>query len=277
MSRFCVKCGGEFVNGVCPKCGNTVLAQEQLKKEPNSTLCPNCNVPYNNNGICPRCGRKKANEETGQNNKTNKNIYVPIVLIIALIALIGLIVLYAVDNDLSCVNTSSGYTSTGTTNSTTTTSTTTTAFSYITANYPPVFTSYTASSFYHKDENNKCIVEDAFDGDTQTCWQDGVDGYGVGEWLKASAATEQLVSSITIYNGYQKKNNSNLYDKNSRVRGVTIYWNGGSQSFTLEDNTSPQVLWLDEPVATDYITVEIDSVYKGDKYADTCITDIIIE
>ncbi len=139
----------------------------------------------------------------------------------------------------------------------------------------PEFDYYEVSSNYNKDENNYSITYDAFDENINTCWQDGVSGYGEGETLTANAYSVQLVSYVEIRNGYQKTTqNSSFYNKNSRVKDITVLYEGGQKSFTLKDEKDWQRLYLDEPVETTYVTIRIDSVYEGSKYKDTCISDI---
>lgn len=155
------------------------------------------------------------------------------------------------------------------------TTTTTTAAPKPVGHYPPAFEQHSASSFYYLDEYNNCEIEDAFDNDLGTCWQDGASGYGEGEWLMVSSSTPQFVSYVTVYNGYQKPERDYYYE-NSRVKEFTLIFDDGSESFLLEDTPQPQTFYLDVPVSTCTVTFRIDSVYYGNTYADTCITELII-
>lgn len=138
-------------------------------------------------------------------------------------------------------------------------------------NDAPKFEYYDASSCY-----KNCSSSDAFDNNKRTSWQDGVDGYGIGEWLLAYSFSKQQVSSIIIRNGYQcPQNNANLFNKNSRVKQITVIHDEGKQTFTLRDTRGDQKLTFTKPVNTESIKIVIDSVYEGDNYDDTCITDIL--
>ncbi|MBE6758587.1 MAG: discoidin domain-containing protein [Ruminococcaceae bacterium] len=225
--------------------------------------------------------RQTPHNGTPSGGKKNSNAIWIAISSVALIAIIVVVALFAINKGVFNSGGSGGNApepaATHSTATTTTTAAPTTTTTTEPGNYPPKFTKFTASSFYYKDEANKCKIEYAFDNKPGTCWQDGVDGYGIGEWLEASASSNQLVSCITFYNGFQKKNSMDLYNGNSRVKAITVYWEGGSKSFSLTDTKPPQFLWLDEPVSTRYVRVVIDDVYEGDRYADTCIADIVIE
>lgn len=144
------------------------------------------------------------------------------------------------------------------------------------------FDTVTASSFL-SGERTKGSPERAFDGDPETCWQDGVDGYGKGEWLIAcnSDGKAVKVSSVTVYNGYlSEKYNTDtkdMYLLNSRVSGFTLKFDdGSSESFILYDEKEPQTFRFKER-ETCYVKFSIDDVYKGGKYKDTCIGEIIYQ
>lgn len=140
---------------------------------------------------------------------------------------------------------------------------------------------WVAASSSIDEKVTKGSIERAFDGDPDTCWQDGVDGYGEGEFIYAfnkdkSAVT---VSSITVYNGYQStKYNTktkDMYKNNSRVSDFTLEFDDGTTlSFTLEDEKEPQTFNFKKR-ETCYVKFIIDGVYKGKKHKDTCIGEII--
>ena len=142
------------------------------------------------------------------------------------------------------------------------------------------FTTVMASS-YISAKLTHGSTELAFDGDPQTSWQDGVKGYGEGEWLLAynSDGSAVKVSEVTVYNGYQNPKfntaKKDMYLVNSRVSGFTLTFDDGtSESFTLEDIKEPQTFKF-KARKTCCIKFTIDGAYKGTKYKDTCIGEII--
>ena len=186
------------------------------------------------------------------------------------------------DDITSCIydgGTTTGSTldTTGQTQRKTEATTTTAAITAPKGNYPPKFDRFLGSSYYYIDNNNKGLVRDAFDGDIATSWQDGVAGYGEGEWLMAEAYDLQTVSSITIWNGYQNSKYPHLYADNGRVKNITVIWENGQQSFVLKDVKEAQTFHFDTTVVTRYIKIRIDSVYPGersDEFQDTAIAEI---
>ena len=138
-----------------------------------------------------------------------------------------------------------------------------------------------ASSYIKSGNLTSGTTGRAFDGNPKTCWQDGVDGYGEGEWLLTynsdSSAVE--VSSVTVYNGYQNEKynteKKDMYKYNSRVKAFTLEFDDGStETFTLKDKKDAQTFKFDKR-ETCYVRFTVNSVYKGSKYKDTCIGEII--
>ncbi len=130
-------------------------------------------------------------------------------------------------------------------------------------------TSYLDESKYHILH----LPERAIDGDLATGWAEGVSGQGIGESITVYFDGMYLVSGIKIYAGYQKNNDS--YNKNSRPKEVYVEFSDGSgESCILKDMNDVQNMKFASSVITDSITLRIDSVYPGDEYEDTVITEI---
>ncbi|MCT4543659.1 MAG: hypothetical protein N4A63_08970 [Vallitalea sp.] len=119
----------------------------------------------------------------------------------------------------------------------------------------------------------------AHDFRVDTAWVEGVDGYGIGEYIsyyfKSNASH---ISTIAIYNGYAK--NEYLYNNNGRVKKLCLYVNGRKYAILeLEDTWKKQVFNV-EPLKSTIegidliLTFEILEVYQGNKCEDTCIADI---
>ena len=84
------------------------------------------------------------------------------------------------------------------------------------------------------------------------------------------------VKQLKIVNGLI--NSYDGYYKNNRVASVSIgFSDGSSQIATLKDDeTGYQVINLSQSMDTSYITLTINDVYRGYKYNDTCIAEVVV-
>ncbi len=71
------------------------------------------------------------------------------------------------------------------------------------------------------------------------------------------------------------KKNKDVYYRNSRPHILKIHYSdGGSELIELDDIYGEQSVDLTCENATNYITLEIESVYEGNKYQDTVISEV---
>lgn len=121
----------------------------------------------------------------------------------------------------------------------------------------------------------------AFDGDKTTAWAEGAGGYGQGEWLWFNLSEKNKVGKTKLFylekfgirNGYTKS--EDLFSKNSRVKTAIIEFSDGTRK-KIELKDTDEVQWFDinPPAKTGYFKLIIQSVYRGSKHSDTCISDI---
>ena len=123
------------------------------------------------------------------------------------------------------------------------------------------------------------------DGDYTTVWADGVSGTGVGETITLHLDKAQLVYGIQICNGYTAS--YDLYCKNGLISDVSVDFGTGNirdgsligyayEGCTPKDlsDCNRSKVELDEPVMTDTIIITITGAEKGEKYDDTCVSEI---
>lgn len=105
-------------------------------------------------------------------------------------------------------------------------------------------------------------------------WVEGIAGYGENEFITISTSKE--FNELNILNGFVSER-LDLYKKNSRVKDFEIIDldNNIKYSFTLLDEVRIQTFKMSQ--STKNVKLIIKSVYKGDKWDDTCITSIIPE
>ena len=103
-------------------------------------------------------------------------------------------------------------------------------------------------------------------------WVEGEEGDGVGSLITISS--QSSISVLVISNGFVS-NNPRTYTNNNRVKDIKITdRNDEGKSFdvTLPDSPEPFEILL--PFSSSEIQLEIQSVYKGEKYDDTCLNYI---
>ncbi len=111
------------------------------------------------------------------------------------------------------------------------------------------------------------------DNDIETCWQEGTDDYGKDCAIEWKLGSSQAVKYIAIYNGNQISEEK--FWANNRVKEAEILIGDNRSSVILIDSMDPQIIRLEgEGANTDSIKIIIKSVYEGETWNDTCISEI---
>lgn len=138
------------------------------------------------------------------------------------------------------------------------------------------FTHASASSVLGNQSGKNYSPNNLIDGKTSTTWCEKASGVGVGEWVKLESDSEVTVRGLKIANGYWAS--SELYAKNGKARSVTIeFLDGTSVNCDLPTHSAPgtwDIINFSSGVRTSYIRITINSADKGNKYSDTCISEI---
>ena len=124
------------------------------------------------------------------------------------------------------------------------------------------FVSASASSTLEGFSADNLLVND------DTCWTEGVDGYGEGQWIQLDLPETQTLNGLHIVNGFAGTREE--YEKHSRPNLVEIeFSNGRSTTIALKPLESNQrksinIVDFTEPVNTDFVRINIVSVYEGE-------------
>ena len=122
------------------------------------------------------------------------------------------------------------------------------------------------------DQYGYYAAANANDADPSTAWAEGAGGAGEGEWLSLFFS-EQKVAGFAIRAGYQRS--ADTYNANGRPADIRVSVAGESDcTVTLDDARGEQVVLFSYPVVTDFLSIEISSVYGGASNAYTCISDV---
>lgn len=119
-------------------------------------------------------------------------------------------------------------------------------------------------------------AQNVLDDDPATAWIEGAKGDGVGESLLLTLNKPTKVSQVGIMGGYGKS--KNIYFANNRVAELKVVIND-SYTITRSLYDAMTLQFLDvgnysKEVKT--IKLMITKIYKGTKYDDTCISEIVI-
>ena len=110
-------------------------------------------------------------------------------------------------------------------------------------------------------------------------WVEGVPGDGIGEGFTIEG---QIYSTppgpyLLIMNGYISYDKPYLYKQNGRVKKIKVTGlkSGKSKILDVLDTPHPQTVDISFITEPEDIRVQIEEVYKGTKYDDTCINYLI--
>jgi len=149
----------------------------------------------------------------------------------------------------------------------------------------PIISTVKASSTL-ESKSVKYSPSNVLDCDPTTAWVEGVKGDGIGETLTLSVVDvagrwpARAVEKIGIVSGYAK--NKDIFYKNNRPKKIkiTLFSRFNSKKYvtihTLKDIMDTQYIEFNKKSFISNIEIEILSVYKGSKYDDTCISDVIV-
>ena len=123
------------------------------------------------------------------------------------------------------------------------------------------------------------------DGNPETCWAEGVGGYGEGQYMLFTFNEPVIVREAKAMPGYNKTSNGkDRFKQNGKLREVILTFSDGSSQFITFDNSRGwQVKPLSTPVETTTVKVTIHSVNPGEPgpnwgaSADTSVSEFHFE
>lgn len=123
-------------------------------------------------------------------------------------------------------------------------------------------------------QSNTYYPANAIDGKRSTAWIEGVDGPGVGEWIRFDFDREINLHRILIQPGYFKS--PAVWAQNNRLATMTAQFSdGSSRQLTFDNRMDSQKVDIGS-VKTRWVRFTIDSVYSGTD-PDTALSEIAFE
>src|SRR5882724_4876017 len=138
----------------------------------------------------------------------------------------------------------------------------------------PLKITASASSVRLAVQANTYYAANAIDGKRSTAWIEGVDGPGLGEWIRFDFDREINLHRILIQPGYFKS--PQIWAENNRISSLTAYFSDGtSRDLSFTDRMDSQKVDIGS-VKTKWVKFVIKSVYYGAD-PDTAISEMAFE
>ncbi|WP_338793315.1 hypothetical protein [Bernardetia sp. MNP-M8] len=114
-----------------------------------------------------------------------------------------------------------------------------------------------------------------FDARTDIAWAEGDVNSRVGSTLNFNFDTPQKISSIRIWNGYQRSEEH--YKANARIKKFSFGTENNMKEFELEDKMEDKYIDLGESIESSNFVLEVKEVYEGTKYKDLVVSEILFK
>lgn len=242
--KVCNNCGREYDDFArfCSKCG--ILLVEVMEGVDENLEEPSTPEPSKSEPVIDSRSAEKTQEETEPEIRKPKVLWILLIILAVIAVILGEIALGKIGSG-NAETLQAGYISSAESSS-----------------------EYTSKKLVTYEANN------AIDEDLSTTWTEGVDGDGEGEYLElVLVGNRNKIGALKIYNGYIK--NEEVFEKNNRVKDAEIVFeDGSSETFTLKDTYKPQYVVFSKVHEGSSLKLIIQSVYKGTKYQDACISEI---
>lgn len=153
--------------------------------------------------------------------------------------------------------------------------------------YCAAWPEFESSSHLIEQGNNKYAAENIHDGKFDTAWIEGVKGNGEGEsvtyildlskYKPNPNGPHPKIDGLSILNGYTKDHE--IWKNYGRVKSMRVLVSGKPYCIVnLLDTPEPQTVAF-TPISilrgkTTTLKLEIMSVYPGEKYSDTALTEV---
>lgn len=136
----------------------------------------------------------------------------------------------------------------------------------------PVISANATSTISQTKTNNNAML--LFDKKDDTTWQEGVPGYGINEAVSFSFDSHYKVKYIAFKLGNWK--NDKYYYGNAKPKTMTLVFGDYTGQVTFTGERKIEWVEVDPSVNADSMRLEINDVYPGTNWEDTCITEVTV-
>lgn len=138
---------------------------------------------------------------------------------------------------------------------------------------PVKATAVTSSSSQPNADGETYDAKNVADSKQATPWVEGEEGSGLGSWVQLDFAEPTKLTSFRIWNG-----NWASYDywgRYSRAKELELEFSDGTkEKIDLKDEKVAELITLPKPVTAQWVKVKLKSVYSGNTFNDTSISEI---
>ena len=131
----------------------------------------------------------------------------------------------------------------------------------------------TATSVCDESEGVNYDAKNIVDNKLTNAWVEGETGSGLGSFVTLDLGVSQVVTGLRIWNGYWIS--GDFWQRHNRMKDIEVEFSDGTkQTFTLKDEMVPETITLPKAVNTSSIKLKFKSVYAGNTFQDTVISEI---
>ncbi len=123
--------------------------------------------------------------------------------------------------------------------------------------------------------NPKYPLANLMDGRDNTAWVAGRQGSGAGEYLMISFASPRQVGVVKLVPGYNKSND--IWLANNRLKEIELEFSDGSTQRAEFDGEQRSHRINIGKTGLQWIRINILQTFPGERWADTCISELAFE
>lgn len=120
--------------------------------------------------------------------------------------------------------------------------------------------------------NESCAANLVLDGDIGTAWCEGVSGSGRREFVELDFDASYEFTAIEIASGYHKS--LKLWEENGSPIQLALEAGGSARLFHPSDRMGWKRETIDPPLIGKTLTIRLEHVRTGQRYDDTCISEV---
>ena len=130
-----------------------------------------------------------------------------------------------------------------------------------------------ATSVCEEAEGVNYEAKNIADHKLTNAWVEGETGSGLGSFVTVELGAPVAVTGLRIWNGYWVS--ADFWQRHNRMKDIEVEFSDGSkQTFTLKDEMVPETITFPKAVNTSSIKLKFKSVYAGNTFQDTVISEL---